>query len=96
MGDLVRCRRAEGLHAIDVSIPGNVVPLATHPVQSESLYLAGRLVYLATGNGGLHLLKAGPIGAATTNVVQVGPGVFSPFLRTLLIFKSAITSSGPG
>jgi plastocyanin len=71
---------AEGLHVIDLSVPGNAGSLATHPVQSESLYLAGRLLYLATGNDGLHLLKAGPIGAATFNV-QVAPGgqfVFSP------------------
>jgi len=71
---------AEGLHVVDLSVPGNTGLLATHPVQSESLYLAGRLIYLATGSDGLHLLKAGPIGAATFNV-QVAPGgrvVFSP------------------
>ena len=71
---------AEGLHVIDLSVHEKTGSLATHPVQSESLYLAGRLVYLATGNEGLHLLKAGPTAAATFNV-QVGPGgnfVFSP------------------
>ena len=55
---------AEGLHVVDLSVPWNPGLLATHPAQSESLFLAGRLVYLATGSDGLHLLKAGPIGAA--------------------------------
>ncbi len=71
---------AEGLHIIDLSAPVAADLLATHPVRSESLYLAGRLVYVAAGNGGLHLLNAGPIATATFDV-QVGPGgtlTFSP------------------
>jgi hypothetical protein len=63
---------AEGLHVVDLSVPGNGGSLAVHPEQSESLYLAGRLVYLASGIDGIHLLKAGPI-AATNFQVQVAP-----------------------
>ena len=68
---------AAGLHVFDVSIPGSPEPLATHSISSESLYLAGRLVYLATGSDGLHLLQAGPITAATFNV-SVNDNFFSP------------------
>ncbi len=70
----------DGLHVLDLSVPGKAEPVATYPVPSESLYPAGRLVYMAAGNDGLHLLKAGPIASAIFNV-QVGPSgnlVFSP------------------
>lgn len=70
----------EGLHVIDLSVPGKAETVATHSVQSESLYAAGRLLYLAAGNDGLHLLKAGPIAATTFNVT-IAPGgnlLFSP------------------
>jgi plastocyanin len=62
---------AEGLHVVDLSAPGNAASLAIHPVQSESVHLAGRLVYLAAGSDGLQRLQAGPI-AATTFSVGVG------------------------
>jgi plastocyanin len=71
---------AEGMHILDLSVPGKGETVATYPVPSESLYPSGRLVYLATGNEGLHLLKAGPTAAEAVNV-QVAPGggfVFSP------------------
>ena len=68
----------EGLHVIDLSVPGRASTLATHRILSESLYLAGRRVYLAAGSGGLLSLQAGPTGAATFDV-QVGDSGFVPY-----------------
>ncbi len=71
---------AEGFHVFDLSSAGKAETVATYAVPSESLYPAGRLVYLAAGTDGLHLLNAGPTAATTFNV-QVAPGgqfVFSP------------------
>jgi hypothetical protein len=79
-GHLYVAAGTDGLLILDLSAPGKAETVATYPVPSESLYPAGRLVYLATGSNGLHLLKAGPIGTATFNA-QVAPGgsfSFSP------------------
>ena len=40
---------SEGLHVIDISTSGSPSTLATHLVMSQSLFLAGRLVYLSFG-----------------------------------------------
>ena len=95
-GSLFVAAGAEGLHVVDLSVPGKTETVATYPVQSEFLYPAGRLVYLAAGNGGLHLLKAGPA-AATTFDVQVAPGgrlVFSPSTANINVGDTVLWTWG--
>ena len=72
----------EGLHVIDLSRPGEALTVAIYPVASESLYQAGRLIYLASGAGGLQLLKTGPVAAATQNVT-ISDFAFTPASVTL-------------
>ncbi len=68
---------AEGLNVLDLSIPEKAATLATYRDSGESLYLAGRRVYLAAGADGLHTLRAGPDGPATFDV-QMGDSGFVP------------------
>ena len=58
---------AEGLHVIDLSIWQKDKTVAIHPIPSDSIYLAGRQIYVA-GDSGLHVLQAGPIATATFDV----------------------------
>jgi plastocyanin len=68
----------EGLHIVDLSVPGIASTLTTLRIPSESLYLAGRRVYLAAGTGGLNVLQVGPNAPATFDV-QVGDSGFVPY-----------------
>jgi hypothetical protein len=64
-GNLFIAAGTEGLHVIDLSTQERGATVATYPGPSESLSPAGRLIYSASGPGGLHLLQAGPIAEAT-------------------------------
>ena len=67
---------AEGLTVMDVSTPGRTATLARHFTPSDSLYWAGRKIYIG-GSEGLHVVQGGPIAAATFDV-QVADFSFSP------------------
>ena len=74
--DLFIAAGAEGLNVMDISTPGSTVPLAAHFIPGESLYLAGRKIYIG-GSGGLHWVQAGLTLAATFDV-QIVDFAFVP------------------
>ncbi len=97
---------AEGLYVIDLSVPEKTVTLttcgATDGASGESLYVAGRKIYLAGGADGLQLLEVGPTGPATFDVL-VGNYGFVPHtvnihtgdtIRWIWMGPGSLTASG--
>ena len=86
----------DGLHVLDLSVPGKAETVATYPVPSESLYPAGRLVYMATGNRGLHLFLTQGQLEQQHSMLMSDRAVLFLFPRILLTLTRGIPLIGTG